>query len=109
MSKLGISISIDVTKIDKTRMVKGSTGNKYLNLTTFINTEEPDKNGRHGLVKQETTKEERAGGLDLGILGNAKVFWVDESLKSSNTAPKKDTGSSSGQSSAEDFDDEIPF
>jgi len=34
MSKIGINISIDVTKIDKSRLFKGKKGT-YMDLTTF--------------------------------------------------------------------------
>ena len=41
MSKIGISISIDVTKILKERLFQGKKGT-YMDLTTFIDTETAD-------------------------------------------------------------------
>ena len=37
--KVGISVGVDVTKIDKARLVQG----KYLNLTTFVDLQNKDK------------------------------------------------------------------
>ena len=42
--KLGISISIDVTKIEKARLIKGAKGT-YLDLKTFIDTEKTSQYG----------------------------------------------------------------
>ena len=75
--KLGISIKIDVTKILKERLFKGQKGT-YLNLTTMIDTDNADQYDNHGFIAQETSKEEREGGLKTPILGNCKVFYKDE-------------------------------
>ena len=77
MSKIGIKISIDVTKIDKSRIFEGKKG-KYLNLTAFIDVETPDKYDNNGFISQETTKEEREAGIQTPILGNCKVFYKSQ-------------------------------
>ena len=77
MAKIGISVKIDVSKIDKTRIFQGKNGAKYLDLTTFINTDEPDQYDNHGFICQSTTKEEREQGLKTPILGNTRVFYTD--------------------------------
>lgn len=74
MPIIGFEVRIDVTKIDKSRIYEGQKG-KYLTLTAFIDTTEPDEYGNHGPISQATSKEERAGGLKLPILGNVKVFF----------------------------------
>ncbi len=76
--KLGISIKIDVNKIVKDRLFRGEKGT-YLDLTTWVDTEEEDKYGNHGFVAQSTTKEERAQDVKVPILGNTKVFYKAES------------------------------
>ena len=76
--KLGISIKIDVTKIDKARIHKGKKG-KYLNLTTFIDTENDGQFGEHGFISQSLSKEEREQGVKTPILGNCKVFFTKAS------------------------------
>lgn len=76
--KLGISINIDVTKIEKARLIKGAKGT-YLDLTTFINTDTPGQYGDHGFISQSTSKEEREQGIKTPILGNCKVFFSEGS------------------------------
>jgi len=76
--KIGISIHIDVTKIDKSRIIEGKKG-KYIDLTTFIDTETEDKYGNHGFISQSVTKEERDNGVKTAILGNCKIFYGLES------------------------------
>ena len=77
--KLGINLSIDVTKLDKERIYSGKNGAKYVNLTCFISPDEPDQFGYHGGIKEATTKEERAQCKDkeLPFVGNVKVFWAE--------------------------------
>jgi hypothetical protein len=76
--KFGVSIKLDVTKIDKSRLFTGEKGT-YLDLTTFIEVDEKDQYGNSGFVTQEQTKEEKDAGVKLPILGNSKVFWKGES------------------------------
>ena len=69
MSNL-IYIKIDVTKIDKARLFQGKNGAKYLDLVCV-----PTTNSKYGdshFITQSATKEERANGLKLPIIGNAK-------------------------------------
>ncbi len=65
-----ISVSIDVNKIDKSKIYKGEKGN-YLKLVLF---ETP--NGEYGdfMVKQDQSKEEREAGNKMPILGNGKYL-----------------------------------
>ncbi len=77
MSKVGISIRVDVSKIDKARLYKGEKGT-YLDLTAFVDLDEHDQYGNNGLIKQSTSKEERDSGVDLPILGNSKVFFKSD-------------------------------
>jgi len=76
--KIGVSLSIDVTKIDKNRLHKGEKG-QYLNCTVFIDPDNPDKFGKNGIISEDVSKEERQAGTNGTILGNAKVFWKGES------------------------------
>jgi hypothetical protein len=82
VSKIGISVSIDVTKIDKSRIKevtkKDGSVAKYVNLTTFINPTEEDQYGNHGFIAQSQDKEERESGAERPpILGNCKVIYVE--------------------------------
>jgi len=72
--KIGISIGVDVTKVDKSRLGKG----KFLNMTTFIDTDNPSEYGDHGFIAESGSKEEREDGYKGTILGNCKVFWKED-------------------------------
>lgn len=75
--KLGISLKIDVTKIDKARLFAGEKG-MYLDITTFIDTDNLDQYGNNGFITQATTKEERDAGTKLPILGNTKIYYNEQ-------------------------------
>lgn len=96
--KLGISIKIDVTKIDKSRLFKGEKGT-YLDLTTFINPENEDQYGQHGFISQSISKDEK--GVQTPILGNCKVFYREQPDK------QPDKQGQYQQNSVPD--DDIPF
>ena len=83
--KIGISVKIDVTKIDKARLFKGAKGT-YLDLTTFIDTEAVDQYDNHGFISQSVTKDERNMGVKTPILGNCKVFYKGEGASSPQQA-----------------------
>jgi hypothetical protein len=74
--KVGLSVRIDVTKIEKERLYKGSKGT-YLDLTTFVDTDEVDQYENNGFISQSVDKEEREQGVKTPILGNVKVFYTD--------------------------------
>ena len=74
MSKLGISIRIDVTKIDKSRLFVGKKGT-YLDLSTLIDVETQDQYDNNGFIAQSVTKEERESGVQTAILGNCKIYY----------------------------------
>lgn len=104
--KIAVSISIDVTKIDKARLVKGAKGT-YLDLTGFIDLDEADQYGNNGMITQTVSKEEKAAGVRGPILGNSKVFWKDEGQQ---TRPANANAGRPKQAAPDDFDDEtIPF
>ena len=75
--RLGISIKIDVTKIDKKKLFHSDkTGSTYLDLTAFIDTKEKSGYGDNGTVSQSTSKEEREAGVKTAILGNVRIFFT---------------------------------
>lgn len=110
--KIGVSVKLDVTKIDKSRLFKGEKGT-YLDLTTFIELDEQDQYGNNGFIAQSLSKEERESGADKPpILGNVKVFYKGESNQ------QRQQGYEQGMDQARqaaapahhnDFDDDIPF
>ena len=96
--KIGVGISVDVKKIDKSRLAKG----KYLNLTTFIDLDNQDKYDQNGFVTEQQTKEEREDKIQLPIIGNVKVFWKEEQQS------QPDQGQGTNQQEPDD-DSQIPF
>ena len=74
--KIGLNLSIDVTKIDKAHLIEGKKG-KYLNQVAFVNLSEFDQYGNHGMITQGLSKEARDAGEKGAILGNLDVFWAD--------------------------------
>ena len=98
--KVGISVRIDVTKIDKSRLYKGAKGT-YLDLTTFVDTDQQDQYENNGFISQSLTKEEREAKSQTPILGNVKVFYTD------GAAPQ--AKAQVADMSIEEMDEDIPF
>lgn len=111
MSKIGISLKIDVSKIDKARLFKGQKGT-YLDATAFVDLDELDQYGNSGMITQDVTKEEKDAGTKGAILGNSKVFWKDSGHGGStqvNNQPAPQHKPAQ-QAPADNFEDDlIPF
>lgn len=99
MSKLGVEIKIDVTKIEKARLFQGKKG-QYLTMTTFIDTDNKDQYDNNGFISHKQTQEESAAKTNTPILGNVKVFWSD-------SAPQPQV--TQVANNMDNFDDDIPF
>jgi len=76
MAKIGVSLKINTSVIDMARLFAGQKGN-YLDATIFIELDELDQYGNSGMITQDVSKEEKAQGVKGNILGNGKVFWVE--------------------------------
>jgi len=72
--KIGVNLKVDVSKLDKSRFFQGKKGT-YVDLTTFIDTENTGEYGDNGTIAQSTSKEERQSGFKLPICGNVRVFY----------------------------------
>tara|TARA_R110000824_G_scaffold377321_1_gene568600 strand:+ start:1411 stop:1737 length:327 start_codon:yes stop_codon:yes gene_type:complete len=70
-----ISGSIDLTKIDKSKIYEGKKG-KYYPVTVVLNNE-IGTFGDSGYIQTEQTKDERAAKQPKTFLGNVKVVWTD--------------------------------
>lgn len=80
--KLRVNLSIDATKIDKDRIKMGKkrpdgSYGKYIDLTTYLDTDKESQYGDHGFISQQVSQEEREAGTQTPILGNCKVVWSD--------------------------------
>ena len=76
MSKIALSLKINVSQIDKARLFKGNKGT-YLDATIFVELNELDQYGNSGMITQDVSKDEKQQGVKGNILGNGKVFWVE--------------------------------
>jgi len=97
-----ITLSVNVTKIDKTALIDGKNG-KYLSLVLFENKKGIDQYGNAGFITQDLGRERREKGEKGEILGNYKVI-----LPRHQQAPAQ-SQSQQTDSWAKDEDDSIPF
>ena len=81
-----INASIDLTKVDKSKLIKG----KYLNLSVTIN-EKTDSYGNNVSLTLSQSKEERESKAPKTYLGNGKVVWTDGVVKAAEKQDKQQT------------------
>ena len=103
--KIGVSLKIDVSKIDKARLFKGQKG-IYLDATAFIDLDQLDEYGNSGMITQDVSKDERAQGVKGNILGNSKVFFKDNGQPTQTVHHQQ---AQAPQPSGDGLDDSIPF
>ena len=81
-----ISASIDVTRIDKDKLVKG----KYLNVSIIVD-DKNDKFGNNVSITLSQSKEERDAKAPKTYMGNGKVVWgvgkLEEAPKETDSLP----------------------
>lgn len=97
MAKL-INLSIDVTKITKSKLITGKKGT-YLNITIAVN-DEKDNYDNDVSCWEKCEKEETKN-----YLGNGRVFWTNET-------PSTQTPQQEKPKDAKDFNEEendLPF
>jgi hypothetical protein len=95
--KVGLSVGINVTKIDKERITVDKNGGKWINLTTFVDIDNVDQYDNNGFISQSISKEERSNGVQTPILGNVRVIYKD------------DQGSGPAPSKQQDLEEDVPF
>jgi hypothetical protein len=76
MGKIALALKINLNEIDMARVFQGKKG-QYLDATIFVNMDELDQYGNSGMITQDVSKEEKASGTKGAILGNGKVFWIE--------------------------------
>ena len=79
-------ISIDVKKIDKTKLNKG----QYLNLTVATR-DELSQYGQNVSVFYAQSKEEREAKTKKSYIGNGKVVWTDGNIKTARDLAPAET------------------
>ena len=88
-----ISASIDVNKIDKSKLVKGEKGT-YLNLNIIVS-DEKDTYCNDTSIAIGQSKEEREAKVKKVFLGNGKTVWTGEGKKNdpiNNSVSNKNDG-----------------
>ena len=106
MSKVAVTLKIDVTKIDKARLYRGQKGT-YLDATIFLDLGEADQYGNHGMITQSVSKEDKDAGMRGEILGNGKIVWRDDAPHPQASAARQQPRQQAAPVDA--FDDDTPF
>ena len=78
---------IDVMKIDKTKLVPGKTGAKWLDLVIIENKAGRDEYGNDGFISQGVSKEAREAGVKGAILGNWRRVGEKSAAKKAAVVP----------------------
>ena len=99
-----IKTSIDLTKIDKTKIISGAKG-KYLPISLTLN-DELDQFGNQGPVIIEQSKEEREAKVAKVYLGNCKVVWTNGENVST---PPRDGEPQAAPAKQAVVEDDLPF
>jgi hypothetical protein len=81
-----IVVSIDVTKIDKSKLVEGKNGQKYYSLVVD-ELRTPDKYDNTHTVYQNQTKDERTAKTPKVYIGNGKEFKFNQQSAPQQSAP----------------------
>ena len=92
--------SINLSKIDKSKLITGKNGDKYLNIVIWDN-EKKDDYGNDFAVQQQLSKEDRDAGVKAIYLGNGKDWDKDQSPQEGATQVPENQ-----QSTGED---DLPF
>ena len=72
-----INASIDLTKIDKSKINNHQNGAKYYNITIYLN-DEPNKFGQNVSIATSISKEERESGVKQTYIGNGKTVYNND-------------------------------
>jgi hypothetical protein len=102
IERMGISLTIDVMKLDKSRFIAKQNGGKECDLTLWLSPNKPDKFDNHGGIQISLSKDERQAGKEAPYVGNARVFWAKAEIPADESAPVEDDA-------VQKFDDDIPF
>ena len=92
-----LAVSIDLTKIDKSQIVEGKNGGKYVNVTLSVNDEE-DKYGNNVSLWMSQSKEDREAKANRVFLGNGKKLWSDDAKRQGKVSKKQEV-----------VNDDLPF
>lgn len=97
-----LNISINLSKLDKNRIIKDKNGNQWLNLSGWLN-DTADDYGNYGFLTHTPTKEEREAKERLTILGNYK-----KPIQSTTNLNERNNERNINKENGDDGDD-LPF
>jgi hypothetical protein len=83
------TISIDLNKLDKSKIVHGKNGAQYYNLNLSLN-DQTDQYGNNIQVTEPQSKDQREAKTPRTFYGNGKVIWTDSKIV---VAEKKENNS----------------
>lgn len=95
-----IAGSIDLNKIDKSRIVTGKNGAKYYNISIIIN-DTKDQYGNDCSIQEGQTKEERSAKKERKYIGNGKTIYSGQ--------PKQQAQNENSQTFTDGGGDSLPF
>jgi hypothetical protein len=93
-----INFSLNLDKLDKSKVIKGAKGN-YYNVTLSVN-DEVSQYGHNASLFDTQTQEERSAKSDRNYVGNGKVMWTDGNISAATAVTKTSSVSA---------DDDLPF
>jgi hypothetical protein len=99
-----ISSSIDLSKIDKTKIVQGKNGGQYYNVTINLY-DTTDNYGNNASITEAQSKEQRDAKEPKKYLGNGKVNWTDGKV---SVATKLVAANNNNEAAQNNIDD-LPF
>lgn len=108
-----ISASIDLNKIDESRIVTGKNGERYLNIDITVK-DEKNQFGQDTAITLQQTKQERESKVKKVFIGNGKTMWEGEPLHKPAKPVEKQPETTQMSHGANDpysevKDDDLPF
>ena len=98
-----LSGSINLSSIDKTKIVTAKNGNQYLNITMMVQNQ--SQYGNNIWITQSQTKEERESKEKSNSLGNGAVRWVGGDI----TVAERNEVTNTQQNPARELEVDLPF
>lgn len=99
-----ISVSVNLSKIDKSKIVEGKNGAKYYNMNIIVN-DDFDQYNNNVQVTDSQTKQQREAKEKRNFIGNGRVIWSNLADVKKD-APQQDNNNGYNGSPS---DDDLPF
>lgn len=103
-----ISVSIDLTKLDKSKIVEGKNGAKYYNLTINVN-DQKDNYGNDASVTIAQTKEEREAKQPRTFIGKGRVIWSNNGVQATQQQVQQNNAPNFTPPPGDNGDDDLTF